>query len=187
MRHRVAGRKLGRTSSHRRALFRNLVTDFLDKERVVTTLPKAKEIRPLAERMITLGKRETLAARRKALAFIVKKEIVRKVFETLAPRFADRSGGYTRIIRLGFRPGDSAEMALIELIGSEYEPVDGDKKKSKKAAPKRSGSRSDAAAAGKTPRRGFGSWGAKAKENKSAKEGKLMKKDKSSKKGNKEN
>lgn len=185
MRHRVAGRKLGRTSSHRRALFRNLVTDFLEKERVVTTLPKAKEIRPLAERMITLGKRETLAARRKALAFIVKKEIVRKVFETLAPRFADRSGGYTRIIRLGFRPGDSAEMALIELIGSEYEPVDGDKKKTKKkAAPKRSGSRSEAAAPGKTLRKGFGSWGAKGKEDK---EDKSTKKDKSSKKGNRGN
>lgn len=122
MRHHVAGRKLGRTTSHCKALLRTLVTQFLDKERLVTTVPKAKELRPVAEKMITLGKCETLHARRQALAVIRKKSVVKKLFETLAPRFADRKGGYTRIVRLGFRRGDSAEIALVELIGSEYQP-----------------------------------------------------------------
>lgn len=131
MRHQVAGRKLGRTTSHRKALFRNLVTELFDKEHVVTTLFKAKEIRPIAEKMITLGKRDTLHARRQALAFIKSKDVVFKLFGTIAPRFSDRSGGYTRIIRLGFRKGDSAEFALIELLGSEYKPKT--EKKSKKA------------------------------------------------------
>ena len=122
MPHQVAGRKLGRTTPHRLALFRNMVTELLDKEHIVTTLHKAKEIRPLTERMITLGKRENLHARRQALSFIKKKAVVHKLFETIAPRFSGRSGGYTRIIRLGYRRGDSAEVALIELLGSEYKP-----------------------------------------------------------------
>ena len=122
MKHRWAGRKLGRTSSHRMALLRNLVTQFLDKERLITTVPKAKELRPFAEKIITLGKRESLHARRRALAVIRSKSVVRKLFGTLAPRFADRNGGYTRILRLGPRKGDGAELALIELIGSEYQP-----------------------------------------------------------------
>ena len=124
MRHRIAHRKLGRTSSHRKALLRNMVTEFLDKERMVTTLPKAKELRPFAEKMITLGKRESLHARRQALAVIRRKSVVHKLFDSLAPRFASRNGGYTRIVRLGHRKGDAAEMALIELIGSELEPED---------------------------------------------------------------
>ncbi|MBI4455744.1 MAG: 50S ribosomal protein L17 [Acidobacteria bacterium] len=132
MPHQVAGRKLGRTTAHRKALFRNLVTELFDKEHIVTTLYKAKEVRPVAERMITLGKRENLHARRQALSFIKKKAVVQKLFSTIAPRFSDRSGGYTRIIRLGFRKGDSAEMALIELLGSEYKPKI--EKKGKKAA-----------------------------------------------------
>ncbi|MBI4444328.1 MAG: 50S ribosomal protein L17 [Acidobacteria bacterium] len=127
MRHRWGQRKLGRTTSHRLALLRNLVTELLDKESIVTTVPKAKELRPLAEKMITLGKRETLHARRRALATIRKKEVVRKLFETLAPRFSDRNGGYTRIIRLGYRRGDSAEIAMIQLLGSEYQPKTGKK------------------------------------------------------------
>ena|SRR2546425_7659001 len=131
MPHQVAGRKLGRTTSHRKALFRNLVTELIDKEHIVTTLYKAKEIRPVAEKMITLGKRDSLHARRQALAFIKKKTVVHKLFGDIAPRFSDRSGGYTRIIRLGFRKGDNAESALIEFLGSEYKPKI--EKKTKKA------------------------------------------------------
>ncbi|MFQ5737918.1 MAG: 50S ribosomal protein L17 [Acidobacteriota bacterium] len=133
MRHRWAGRKLNRTSSHRKAMLRNMVTEFLDKERLVTTVPKAKELRPFTEKLITLGKRETLHARRRALALIRRKEVVHKLFDSLAPRFADRNGGYTRIIRLGFRKGDNAELALIELVGSESVPPAGEKKRSKSA------------------------------------------------------
>jgi len=119
MRHLVGKKKLGRTSAHRRALFRNMVTDLLDHGRVVTTLPKAKQIRPIAEKMITLGKRQTLHARRQAYAFIRRAEVVQSLFGTLAPRFADRNGGYTRIVRLGHRPGDGAPMAVIEVLGTE--------------------------------------------------------------------
>ena len=134
MRHRQAGRKLNRTSSHRKALLRTLVTELLDKESIVTTVPKAKELRPIAEKMVTLGKRESLHARRQALAVIRRKDVVHKLFDSLAPRFAQRPGGYTRIVRLGPRKGDAAEMALIELIGSEYTPpvVEEPKKKSRK-------------------------------------------------------
>src|SRR5512137_841139 len=103
MRHRVAGRKLGRKTAHRISMFRNLVTSLLDKERIRTTLPRAKEVRPIAERMITLGKRESLHARRQALAYVRDPKVVAKLFSDLAPRFAQRPGGYTRIIRLGFR------------------------------------------------------------------------------------
>jgi large subunit ribosomal protein L17 len=136
MRHRVAGRKLGRKTAHRIMMFRNMVTSLLDKERIKTTLPRAKEIRPITEKMITLGKRETLHARRQALAFIKDPLVVAKLFETVAPRFAQRNGGYTRIIRLGFRDDDGAQMAIIELIGSEFKPIkeeDKGGKKSKKA------------------------------------------------------
>jgi large subunit ribosomal protein L17 len=137
MRHRRAGRKLGRTSSHRKALLRNLVTEFLDKERVITTVPKAKELRPFAEKIITLGKRETLHARRQALGIVRRRSVVAKVFDTLAPRFADRNGGYTRIIRLGNRKGDAAEIAIIELLGSEFSPkVKGKGEKKAKTAKK---------------------------------------------------
>jgi large subunit ribosomal protein L17 len=119
-------------------MFRNLVTSLLDKERIRTTLPRAKEIRPIAERMITLGKRENLHARRQALAFIKDPAVVSKLFETLAPRFSQREGGYTRIIRLGFRDGDGAQMAIIELLGSEFKPAKGEEgkgaKKGKKGA-----------------------------------------------------
>lgn len=138
MRHRKAGRKLNRTSSHRVAMLRNMVTEFLDKERIVTTVPKAKELRPYAEKIITLGKRESLHARRQALAVIRRKSVVHKLFDSLAPRFADREGGYTRIVRLGNRKGDAAEMALIELIGSELEPEPEKKRgRSKKRAAKK--------------------------------------------------
>ncbi len=120
MRHLVHYRKLGRTSAHRRALLRNLVTSFLEKERVRTTLAKAKEARPQAEKMITLAKKGTLDARRQALEFVTKREAVSKLFKDLGPRFSQRPGGYTRIVKLAPRPGDGAPMALLELVGSEF-------------------------------------------------------------------
>ena len=134
MRHRVAGKKLGRTTAHRMMMFRNMVTSLLDKERIRTTLERAKAVRPIAERIITLGKRETLHARRQALAFVRDPAVVSKLFDTIAPRFSQRPGGYTRIIRLGFRDGDGAQMAIIELIGSEFKPSKKEKKGSKKSS-----------------------------------------------------
>ena len=116
MRHLNAGRKLNRSASHRRALFRNLVTALLERERIKTTDAKAKETRRLAERMITLGKEGTLAARRRALTFVQSRAVVKKLFDDIAPRFKERNGGYTRIIKLGTRKGDGAEMAIIEFV-----------------------------------------------------------------------
>jgi large subunit ribosomal protein L17 len=124
MRHRVAHRKLGRITPHRIALLRNLATALFERERIRTTLSKAKELRPFAERLITLAKREDggLHARRRAHRDIRDQLVVRKLFDTLGARFADRPGGYTRILRLGPRPGDGAEMAIVELLGSEFKP-----------------------------------------------------------------
>jgi large subunit ribosomal protein L17 len=116
MRHKVAGRKLGRSSAHRKALYRNLVTDLLNYEKITTSQAKAKEIRSLAEQMITLGKEGGLPSRRKALSFILNEKVTEKVFTELAPRYAERRGGYTRIIKLGPRPGDGAPMIKIELV-----------------------------------------------------------------------
>jgi large subunit ribosomal protein L17 len=121
MRHRNANRKLSRNTSHRRSLLRNLVTDLLDHGRLMTTLPKAKEVRPLAEKMITLGKRDNLHARRQLQAFLLRDAVAKKVFDSIAPRFSDRNGGYSRIIKLGNRKGDGADLAIIELLGSELE------------------------------------------------------------------
>lgn len=121
MRHRNAHRKLSRNTSHRRALLRNMVTDFLDHGRLMTTLPKAKEIRPLAEKMITLGKRDNLHARRQVQSYLLREAVAKKLFDTVAPKFANRPGGYSRIIKLGNRKGDGADMAIIELLGSELE------------------------------------------------------------------
>ena len=132
MRHRVAGKKLGRKTPHRISMFRNMVTSFLDKERIRTTLPRAKALRPIAERMITLGKRESLHARRQALAFIKDPSVVSKLFATIAPRFAQRPGGYTRIIKLGFRDGDGAQVAILEMVGSEFKGKKDDAKADKK-------------------------------------------------------
>ncbi len=129
MRHRIAGRKLGRTTSHRVAMLRNLVTSLFEHEKVKTTDAKAKEIRPLAERLIGLGKRGDLHARRQALAVIRKPEIVKKLFEMISPRFQERTGGYLRIAKVGYRPGDGAPVSIVELIGER-------KKEGKK--PKRS-------------------------------------------------
>jgi large subunit ribosomal protein L17 len=127
MRHLVHGRKLRRTTSHRRALLRNLVTSLLDKERIKTTLAKAKEARPLAEKMITLAKKNTLHVRRQALKFIYRESVMKKLFDVLGPRFSERPGGYTRIVKLDLRSGDGAKMAMLELVGSEFK-----KKKKKK-------------------------------------------------------
>jgi len=119
MRHLKAGKKLGRNTSHRRALLRNLVTSLLVEERIETTLPKAKAMRPHAEKMITLGKRGDVNARRLAASFLMTRDAVDKLFETIGPRFGDRAGGYLRIVRTGFRQGDGGEKAFIELLGSE--------------------------------------------------------------------
>ncbi len=117
MRHRVSGRKFDRPSDERRALFRILVADLIRHERLKTTEAKAKEVRPLAEKLITLGKDGSLHARRQALAYVNDKDVVKKLFEEIAPRFASRPGGYTRIIKLGPRLGDGAAMAQLELVG----------------------------------------------------------------------
>jgi len=131
MRHNSAGRRLGRTTSHRIAMFRNMVTSFLEHEKITTTDAKAKELRSIAERMITLGKKGDLHATRQAAAYIRDKKVVTKLFTTIAPRYADRPGGYTRIIKLGIRPGDTAPVSVIELVEAEMKP----KKVSNKPAP----------------------------------------------------
>src|SRR5574342_937850 len=119
MRHRKSGRQLSRNSSHRWALMRNLITCLLRDERIQTTDPKAKELRRWADRVITLGKRGSLHARRQALGIVQDKAVVRKLFDTIAPRFKDRPGGYTRIIKVGTRRGDAAPISLIELVAGE--------------------------------------------------------------------
>jgi large subunit ribosomal protein L17 len=116
MRHRVAGRKLSRSTGHRRALYRNLVTDLLRYEKIVTTEAKAKEVRSVAEKMITLGKKGSLHDRRQALAFVLDKGVVEKVFDDIGPRYEERQGGYTRILKLGPRLGDGAPMVQLELV-----------------------------------------------------------------------
>ena len=122
MRHRIRHRKLGRTSSHRKAMFRNQLTALFTHERIVTTLAKAKELRPMAERMVTLAGTGTLPARRKVLTMVSDKDVVRRLFDDIAPRFLERPGGYTRIMRLGRRRGDGAELAIIEFV--DYELAD---------------------------------------------------------------
>jgi large subunit ribosomal protein L17 len=116
MRHKISGRKFDRPSDQRRALFRMLVGDVLRHERLKTTEAKAKEIRPLVEKMVTLGKDGTVHARRQAMAYINDKDVVKKLFDEIAPRFVTRPGGYTRIIKLGTRVGDGAPMAQLELV-----------------------------------------------------------------------
>src|SRR5213596_2185801 len=136
MRHRVGFRKLGRITPHRTALLRNLATALFERERIRTTLMKAKELRPYAERLITLARREDdrLHARRLAARELQDRRVMKKLFDDLGARFAGRPGGYTRILRLGPRRGDGAEMAIVELIGSEYKPEKKTGDKGKKAA-----------------------------------------------------
>ena len=116
MRHQRTGKKLGRDSSHRRALYANLTAELIEHERIKTTVTKAKAVKPIAEQMITLGRRGDMHARRQAVAFLGSKDIVHKLFDELGPRYAERPGGYSRIVRLGPRPGDSAEMVYLELV-----------------------------------------------------------------------
>jgi len=146
MRHNVAHRKLGRVTEHRIALLRNQATALLRHERIETTMPKAKELRPFVERLITIAKRgvagntdanaSALHARRMVLSEIVDKDVVGKLFETLVPRFAERPGGYIRILKVGYRRGDSAEVAQIELVGSEWTPK-AEPEATEKEAPKK--------------------------------------------------
>ncbi len=133
MRHRKAGRKLGRVTAHRWALFRNLLTALFRHERIVTTVPKAKTLRPLAERMITLAKREDLHARRQVLRLIHEPAVVKRLFDTIAARYADRRGGYIRVVKAGRRAGDGADLAVLELMDR---PEVEKKKKAKGEKPK---------------------------------------------------
>jgi large subunit ribosomal protein L17 len=133
MRHRLKGKKLSRDSAQRKALLRNLVTSFLEKERIRTTLAKAKATRPIAEKMITLGKKNSLQSRRLALRFIYKRDVVKKLFDEIGPRFSERPGGYTRIVKTGPRAGDGAEMAILELVGTEFKKKDKKKSAAEKA------------------------------------------------------
>jgi large subunit ribosomal protein L17 len=136
MRHGKALRKLGRTTEHRIALLRNLSTALFDKERITTTLVKAKELRPFAEKLITLARRDDLHSRRMAARDIQDRVVLKKLFDTLGPRFSQRPGGYSRILKLGWRHGDGSELALVELLGSEPVFDKGPKKKKKAKEPK---------------------------------------------------
>lgn len=136
MRHNSAGRRLGRTTSHRIAMFRNMVTSFLEHGKITTTDAKAKELRSIAERMITLGKKGDLHATRQAAAYIRDKKVVTKLFTEIAPQYADRPGGYTRIIKLGIRPGDNAPVSIIELVEAEMKPKKASAKPAAAKAPK---------------------------------------------------
>jgi large subunit ribosomal protein L17 len=124
MRHNVMGRKLGRTSSHRTAMFRNQLLSLVRHERIVTTLPKAKELRPIAERCITRGKSGTVFARRWVFRWVQDRDLVKKLFDDISPRFKDRNGGYLRIVKLGPRQGDGAEMAVLELVDFKLQKAD---------------------------------------------------------------
>jgi large subunit ribosomal protein L17 len=145
MRHRVGYRKLGRTTPHRIALLRNLATALFERERIRTTLMKAKELRPYAEKLITIAKRDEnrLHARRLILRDIQDQTVVKKLFDTLGSRYATREGGYTRILKLGPRKGDGAEMAIVELLGSEYQPKKDDKGKTQKDEKAKSDAKSE--------------------------------------------
>ena len=121
MRHRKSGRKLNRTSSHRKAMFANMASSLIEHEQIVTTVPKAKEIRPFVEKLVTLGKKGDLASRRLAISRTRDEDAVRKLFATLAPRYAERNGGYIRIMRAGFRYGDNAPMAVVEFVDRDPE------------------------------------------------------------------
>ena len=121
MKHRIKGKKLNRTSSHRKALFKNMAQAIIKHEQIVTTLPKAKTMKPIVDKLITLGKKGSLHARRQAFSKLRDENMVSKLFGTLAPRYADRNGGYTRVLRAGYRYGDTAAMAVIELVDRDEE------------------------------------------------------------------
>jgi large subunit ribosomal protein L17 len=148
MRHNKAGRRLGRTTSHRTAMFRNMVTSFLSHEKITTTDAKAKELRSIAEKMITFGKKGDLNSMRLAAAYIRDKKVVTKLFSAIAPRYKDRNGGYTRIVKLGIRSGDNAPVSLIELVEEEME-----KKPAKKPAKKSAAGAASKAKTTRAPRK----------------------------------
>jgi len=168
MRHKVAGWKLGRNTSHRRSLLRNLVTSLIVEERIETTIPKAKAMRPQVEKMITLGKRGDLHARRQALRIVRGREVQAKLFGELAERFADRSGGYTRVLRTRRRPGDSAEMSIVSLLeaapAAKATAEKGGKAPRKKAAEAKKAAAKKAAKAEKPEKKKAGTKKAAAKK-----------------------
>src|ERR1700719_2360242 len=133
MRHLNSGSKLGRQPAHRRGTLRHLVTNVIERERITTTVTRAKAARPLVERMITLGKRDSLHTRRQAAAYLMTPAATKKIFQDIAPMFADRAGGYTRIIHAGFRIGDGAQLAIIELLGSKLQKKEKKEKKKPEA------------------------------------------------------
>ena len=142
MRHGYANRKLGRTSSHRQAMFRNQLASLIESERIITTLPTAKELRPIAEKLITLAKNDSVHARRQAARQVPNDSLIAKLFDTIGPRFSTRPGGYTRIMKLGARRGDAAEMAILELVersagADDAKNTETAPKAAKKAAPKK--------------------------------------------------
>lgn len=151
MRHRKGGFKLKRDMSARRALLRGLATSIILEDRIVTTVPKAKAVRPVVEKMITLGKRDTLHSRRQAAAFLNTPEAVQKLFDTLGPRFSQREGGYTRIIRLGNRRGDGAEQAMLEVLGSELKKRAEERRKRREDRLKKQQAESEAQGEGDKP------------------------------------
>ena len=146
MRHLNSGAKLGRNTAHRRATLRNLVTNVIEKERITTTVRRAKAARPLVERIITLGKGDSLHTRRQAAAYLLTPVATRKLFEDIAPRFADRAGGYTRIIHAGFRIGDGAQLAILELLGSKLKKKEKKDKQKTKAEVEESAEKSESKA-----------------------------------------
>ncbi len=129
MRHAIRHRKLGRTSAHRQAMFRNQLASLIEHGRIKTTLSKAKELRPLAERLVTRGREDTVHARRMVGRYVPDRDLIKKLFEEISPRFSDRPGGYTRILKLGPRNGDAAEMAILEFVDYEAKSATEEKKK----------------------------------------------------------
>jgi len=155
MRHGYANRKLGRTSSHRNAMFRNQLASLIQSERIITTLPKAKELRPLAEKLITLAKNDSVHARRMAARQVPDDALIAKLFDTIGPRFSTRPGGYTRIMKLGARRGDAAEMAILELVERSADADTSTEKATpaKKAGKKAAAPAAEAASAEEKPKR----------------------------------
>jgi large subunit ribosomal protein L17 len=136
MRHGVGTKKLGRRSEHRQAMFKNMIMGLFKAERITTTVQKAKEVRPLVEKIVTWGKKDSVHARRMVFRYVADRDLVKRIFEDVAPRFIDRSGGYTRILKLGARKGDGAEEAILELVDFKYKAKEKKDDKKKKAAKK---------------------------------------------------
>jgi large subunit ribosomal protein L17 len=153
MRHGMANRKLGRTSSHRKAMFRNQLASLIDNERIITTLPKAKELRPIAEKLITLAKNDSVHTRRQAFQQVPDNALIAKLFDTIGPRFSTRPGGYTRIMKLGARRGDAAEMAILELVERSADKTEAVAETPAKGAKKKAAPAPAAPAADEKPKR----------------------------------